>query len=83
MPIRELLDYFVSQNYDPGFITLSSIVCTKDYEVKFIDGFFRAESISLRERPNFKTNLYEEFTHLLFDLLFPFDKHLKSLKSRY
>lgn len=30
-PIKEVIDYLISQKYDPGELTLSCIVCTEDY----------------------------------------------------
>ena len=82
-PIKEAIDYLLAHNYDPGVMTLDSIVCTEDYEIKLLDSFFEDETIGLKQRDGFETVIYEELFNILFDVLFPDQVHIKSRKSRY
>jgi hypothetical protein len=34
-----LSSYFIAHNYDPGPLSLDSIVCTPEYHIKFLDTF--------------------------------------------
>jgi hypothetical protein len=38
-PVKDVLDYFIAHNYDPGPLSLDSIVCTPEYHIKFLDTF--------------------------------------------
>lgn len=49
-PIKEVIDYMVHQNYDPGELTYASIVCTENYEIKFIDSILHEPSLMSKDR---------------------------------
>lgn len=61
----------ISHEYDPGHFAMDSIVCNQNYEIKFMEKFFHESSVSAHHRPEYKTQLYEDFTALLFNTLFP------------
>lgn len=58
-PIKQAIDHLVLNHYDPGPLSLNSIVCSETYEIKLMDSFLHEAKLTLHQRPDFKTLLYE------------------------